>query len=70
MTLFKIIMFDFMSMIIGLFVGIFITMIICGASYYSRVFIFTGCANVASQCRSEQYYSDPGDALANGAVLD
>lgn len=63
-------MWDTVSMLIGVFIGMFLAFIITSISYYNRFFIFTACPGQEVRCRSDDYYTDPGDAIANGANSD
>lgn len=61
--------FDAVSFFIGLIIGVIIMIIIVWIAYASRTFVFTYCASNAPICTGNDYYNDPGQALANGAQL-
>lgn len=56
-------MWDSMSFLIGLFLGLLLMMIICWSTYATRTFIFTNCLNGELQCLAKNYYNDPGLAI-------
>jgi hypothetical protein len=63
-------MWDSVSALIGVFIGIIIAIIFGWVSYNNRFLVFTGCPRNIARCHREQYYEDPGDALADGANID
>lgn len=64
-------MWDTISAIIGIFIGIIIALIFGWVSYKTRFFVFTYCANdIIRHCKQDDYYSTPGEQLAAGGDLD
>jgi hypothetical protein len=63
-------MWDSISALIGVFLGVIIAIIFGWVSYNNRFIIFTSCAKNMKKCHREQYYEDPGNALADGANID
>lgn len=63
-------MWDSISALIGVFIGFFIAIFLVGICYQQRVFLFTVCPRTEFQCRSSNYFKDPGDALKNGSNFD
>lgn len=57
---------DSPSFIVGLIIGIIITMIIMWIMYASRIFIFALCPARRAICTRDDYITDPGDAIAHG----
>jgi len=56
--------FNFINFIIGFLVGMIMMLIIIWISYYTRTFLFTYCATQAPACGFNDYFIDPGNALA------
>lgn len=63
-------MFDLFSALIGLLIGILLTLVIIWIFYYANAFVFSNCAKSTPECKGSDYYSNPGDAIANGAKVD
>jgi len=57
-------MWDGVSLIVGLLVGMVIAIIVFWILYQTRVFIYTKCPSVTPPCLYDQYWNDPGNALA------
>lgn len=62
-------MFDLISFVVGLLVGMIIMLLIIWILYATRSFLFTYCPTQARVCGGADYYSDPSDALANDSKL-
>jgi len=62
-------MWDGVSFIVGILVGMIIMVIIFWITYYNRVFIFTKCPNNVLPCLYDQYWNDPGNALNQNSSL-
>jgi len=62
--------FEPVSFFIGLIIGLIIMIVIMWIAYASRTFVFTYCASNAPICTGNDYYNDPGQALANGANIN
>lgn len=60
-------MWDTPSAIIGIFIGLTLSLIIFWISYNNRIFIFTTCPKVLNICKKDDYYNDPSDAIAEGS---
>jgi hypothetical protein len=60
--------FNFINFIIGFLVGMILMLIIIWISYYTRTFLFTYCATQAPACGFNDYFIDPGNALAYAEV--
>lgn len=56
---------DFVSFMIGLLLGMVMMLLLVWIAYLSRSFLFTYCAKGAPRCAGNDYFNDPGDALAN-----
>jgi len=63
-------MFDFISFIIGLLLGMIIMLVLVWIAYYNRTFVFTYCPTQARACSGLDYYNNPGKALSDGANID
>lgn len=63
-------MWDSISFIIGILVGLIIMLVVMWLLYSSRSLMFTFCPRNTPVCRSSDYYNDPGDAIAVGADPD
>lgn len=61
--------FDFISFIIGLLLGMIITLLLVWIAYYSRTFLFTYCPYEPRLCGSSDYYRNPSEALAMNSQL-
>jgi len=62
--------FNFPSFIIGLLLGMIIMLILVWIAYYTRIFLFTYCPTQMKICSANDYFNNPGDALANGANIN
>jgi len=60
---------DFLSVLVGIFIGMLLMLLLVWIAYLARVFAFAYCADGPRLCKGSEYYNDPGDALANGAQL-
>lgn len=56
-------MFDLVSAIIGLLLGMIIMLLLVWIAYYTRTFVFTYCPITSRPCGSADYYNNPQDAL-------
>jgi len=63
-------MWDWISFLIGVIIGIIVIVILVWIAYQTRILIFSNCPTETRQCVSSDYFNDPGDALANGANLN
>lgn len=61
--------FDFVSLTIGLLLGMVLMLILIWISYFTRLFLFTYCPTQAPECAGANYYNNPGDALVNNPQL-
>ena len=61
-------MWDTLSFFIGILFGMIIMMVICWISFSTRTFIFTGCVKDEIQCRRNDYYNDPSNAITEEGV--
>lgn len=62
-------MFDWGSFGIGTLVGAIAMLFAIWVAYVSRSFMFTYCARQPRMCSGGDYYTNPGDALANNPQL-
>lgn len=62
--------FEPVSFVIGIIIGIVIILIFVWIFYISRSFIFTYCAGNAPICTGNDFFNNPGNAIANGANID
>lgn len=60
---------DCLILLIGVLLGIVIAIVFCAILYQQRWAAFAHCPVETRICRSSDYYNDPADALAHGAVL-
>lgn len=63
-------MFDLVSFVIGLILGMIILLTLVWLAYYTRVFLFTYCPTQSPACTLSSYYNNPADALANGSDIN
>jgi hypothetical protein len=56
--------------LIGLILGMLIVILFVWIFYVTRTFIFSYCAGTQPPCFAEDYYANPGEAIANGAKLE
>lgn len=63
-------MFEFISFVIGLLLGMIIMLIFIWIFYYSRLFIFTYCPKQTPIYDPSNYYINPGDAISNGSDIN
>lgn len=61
--------FDFIAFILGFLLGAIVLLIIIWAAYYTRSFLFTYCPTQTRACGAADFFSDPGNALANDINL-
>jgi hypothetical protein len=45
-------------------------MLICWGAFSTRTFIFTGCIKDEIQCRRDDYYNNPGNAIEGEGITD
>jgi hypothetical protein len=62
--------FSAVSLFIGLIFGAIIATVIMGICFIFGVGIFEYCSLARRTCGANDYYLDPGDALANGYNID
>jgi hypothetical protein len=60
--------FHLISFIIGLLLGMIIMLIIIWITYYTKTFLFTYCSSKAAVCGIDDYFINPGNALAYGEI--
>jgi hypothetical protein len=60
--------FHLISFIIGLLLGMIMMLIIIWISYYTKTFLFTYCSTKAAVCGVDDYFINPGNALAYGEI--
>ena len=60
-------MWDLISGIVGLVIGLVIASIVILILFVGRVSIFSICPVSTPPCTAAQYFNDPGDAILNGA---
>lgn len=60
---------DTASFFIGLLLGMIIMLIMIWIFYNTRSFIFTYCASATRGCAGDDYYNNPGVALAHNPQL-
>jgi hypothetical protein len=60
--------FHSISFTIGLLLGMIIMLIIIWISYYTKTFLFTYCSTKAPVCGIDDYFINPGNALAYGEI--
>lgn len=56
--------FNFPSFIIGLLLGMILLLLLVWISYFTRTGAFINCPAQARACAGEDYYNDPGEAMA------
>lgn len=61
--------FDFISLVIGLLLGMIVMLLLVWIAYFSRSFIFSYCPTSGVPCSGKDYYNDPGNALGNNPQL-
>lgn len=62
--------FEPISFIIGILIGMIIILIIVWICYATNTFFFSYCSKSPPLCKGNDYYNDPGEALANGANIN
>ena len=60
-------MFDLLSLITGIFLGLVLMLIINWIFYSNRILIFANIPTQGITCRSNQYFNNPVEAIQNGA---
>lgn len=58
------------SCVIGIFIGMSIMLIIHWIGYSTRIFIYADIPLHYPECRFSNYFNNPGDAIANGSIVD
>ena len=56
-------MWDLLSFFLGLFTGMLIITLIAWLAYANQVAIFAYCSATTPTCKSNNYYSDPGQSV-------
>jgi len=60
--------FHSISFIIGLLLGMIIMLIIIWIAYYTKTFLYTYCSTKSQVCGVDDYFINPGNALAYGEI--
>lgn len=63
-------MWDIASAIVGVIIGMILTLVIIWILFITRSFIFSICSSGQNTCTANDYFVDPGEALLNGAKLE
>jgi len=61
--------FEFVSLLIGLLLGMITMLLLVWLAYFSRAFVFSFCPTTSRPCAGADYYNDPGNALAHNPQL-
>lgn len=61
-------MYDGMSMLIGILVGVMIAFILFWIFYSTRILVFAYVPKTAITCRSSQYFNNPENAIREGGA--
>jgi hypothetical protein len=64
----KMAVFNFPSFIIGLILGMIVMLTLIWIAYFTRTGAFINCPGQARVCTGEDYYNDPGEAIAKTGV--
>lgn len=60
--------FDLPSFFIGFLIGLILMLLLVWISWFTRTGAFVNCPVQVRPCTGEDYYNDPGEAIANAGV--